>query len=100
MSAVDRNDLRMLILGILYKEPQYTANQETILRRLDQFGVVASRAHVRTELAWLAGIDAVIDKACGGVAIATLTDSGAEHVEGRALIPDIRPPRPGEIVSG
>jgi len=94
---MSREDIRFEILALLYAEPGYTANQETLLAALHGKGIQTTRAQVRNEMAWLGGVDAVVLRESGGVDIATLTDTGAEHVEGYRAIPGIRKPRPGEI---
>lgn len=95
---MNREDLRFEILALLYHAPGYTANQETVLAALREKGLQPTRAQTRNELAWLSYVDACVVRESGGVDIATLSDTGAEHVEGYRVIPGIRKPRPGETM--
>lgn len=92
----EREDIRFQILAILLDQPAYTANQEVLLAKLHKLGYMLDRAKIRVELAWLANVDTIVVKQPGGVWIATLDEAGDEHLRGYALIPGIRPPRPGE----
>jgi hypothetical protein len=96
---LDRANVRMEILKILWDEPGFTANQETLKTKLmRKAGLNVSSSKVRVELAWLDRAAAIVNRSSGGVMIATLSDVGQEHLESRAPIPDIRPPRAGEIM--
>lgn len=94
---MNRENIRFEILALLYYEAAYTANQETLLTALHGKGFQVTRAQVRNELNWLGNIEAITLRDSGGVDIATLSDTGAEHVEGFVMLPGIRKPRPGEI---
>ena len=96
---MSRENLRFEILSLLYSGAAYTANQETLLAALHEKGLLVSRAQVRNELSWLGHVEAIVVRDSGGVDIATLTDIGAEHVEGFVRLPDIRRPRAGEITA-
>lgn len=94
---MNRENIRLEILALLYVAAGYTANQETLLAALRVKGIYINRAQVRNELAWLGNVEAVTVRDSGGVDIATLSDTGAEHVEGSAVLPGVRKPRPGEF---
>lgn len=95
---IDRADLRLQILWILWKSQGYTNNQVLIKKGLaSSRGVVATTEQIRTEMAWLDNIGAVVLQDVDGVFVATLSDHGEEHLQGARAIPDIRRPRPGEM---
>ena len=94
----DRPNLRLMILLILCDMQGYTANQETILKKLRERGIIINRDQLHIELAWLDKVaDALVDQVSGGVHIATLTGDGMDVCFGVANIPGIRDPRPEEI---
>ncbi len=94
---IDRADLRLLILWILWKSQGYTSNQALVKKALAVCGVVAATEQIRTEMAWLDNIGAVVLQDVDGVFVATLSDHGEEHLQGARAIPDIRRPRPSEM---
>ena len=95
--AENRESLRLEILIRLFFSPAYTSNQEKIRAELFSIGIVETRDSVRKEMAWLDNVDAVINRAGGGVFIATLTAEGFEHLEGARAIPGIQRPRPEQM---
>lgn len=98
MSQIDRQNLRLVILQILYKQPGYVANETVIQMALKQHGIVVNRDQLHLELSWLdASVDCLVDQISGGVHIANLSGNGMEVVEGSQNIPGIRRPRPDEI---
>lgn len=94
---IDRADLRLQILWILWKSQGYTSNQALVKKALAVCGVVATTEQIRTEMAWLDNVGAVVLQDVDGVFVATLSDHGEEHLQGARAIPDIRRPRPGEM---
>jgi len=95
MANYDRAYVRLKILQILEKQPQYQAHQETILRDLRDQGFTLSRDHLHIELAWLENnADAIVDRASGGVHIAVLTPDGQEIAQGIVTVPGIARPAP------
>ena len=96
--TIDRQNLRLEILKVLYAQTGYVANQEVILVQLKQQGLIINRDQLHIELAWLdTTVDCLVDHINGGVHIANLTGTGMEVVEGSQIIPGIRRPRPDEI---
>ena len=94
----NRADVRLHILMILCEMSGYTANQETLIKKLAERGIVLSRDKLHIELAWLDQVaDAIVDKVSGGVHIAVLTGDGMDVCFGAMTIPGIRDPRPEEI---
>lgn len=94
---IDRQELRFQILKLLLGSAGYTSNQHLLAEALKGGGIVATRDMVRTEMAWLDNVGAIINRDTGGVFVATLADEGEEHLRGARVIPDIRKPRPGEV---
>ena len=95
MSSYNRAHVRLLILQILEKQPQYQAHQETLLQSLREQGFALSRDHLHIELAWLDSVaDAVIDRASSSVHIAVLTPTGQEIAQGLVEVPGILRPFP------
>lgn len=95
MSTYDRAYVRLLILQILEKQPQYQAHQETLLQALREQGFTLSRDHLFIELAWLEGVaDAIVDRMSGSVHIAILTPTGQEIAQGIVEVPCISRPAP------
>lgn len=94
---IERENLRLLLLLQLNQSPAYTADQETLRRKLGESGNVATRDQVRTELAWLDNVGAVALRETGGVFIGILGEEGLEHIQGARTIPGVRKPGPGEL---
>jgi hypothetical protein len=94
-TSYERSDIRLEILRILANCPQYTANQETLIKSLKDKGHVISRDQLHIELCWLEQTAAaIIDKVSGGVHIAILTLEGQEIADGVRVIPGISRPLP------
>lgn len=90
-----QQDVRLIILNELSRQPGYRLNDGLLLRVLETFGHMKPRDYVRAELDWLADAGAVTIAEIGGVVIAELTERGLEHVERRKLIPGVARPKPG-----
>lgn len=96
---MDREELRLKILIILFLSAGYEANQEVLIRELKKRGIVINRDQLKIELAWLdEQADLIVDRDVGGVHIALLNGDGLEVVEGSRTVPGIRRPRPEELV--
>jgi hypothetical protein len=96
---IDRPELRLQILIILFLSAGYEANQEVLIRELKKRGVILTRDQLKIELAWLdEQADVIVDRDVGGVHVALLNGDGLEHVEGSRVVPGIRRPRPDEMV--
>ena len=90
-------DARLAILAELARLPDATLNSRNLARMID--GIVPRRPSewVEAQIAWLDSIGAVNSRrsdlpGVGPVVIATLTQSGRNHVERRVLIPGISTP--------
>ncbi len=99
MATYDRAQVRLLILLILQKQPQYQAHQETLLKALRDQGFALSRDNLHIELAWLENTaDAIVDRLSGAVHIALLTPAGLEIAQGVVEVPGIDRPLPGQAL--
>jgi len=97
MSKFDKileQDLRMVILRALSEQPDYTCNESILNQIAERYGHVKSRDHMKSQLRWLEDVAAIELKDVEGFLIAILTRKGQDHVEGRAIIDDIKRPGP------
>ena len=87
--------LRLTVLRLLAEVGEYRLNASIITDAVTAHGLSASRAQVRTELAWLAeqGLVTTTEPAAGLV-IATLTERGLDAAAGRASVPGVQRPAP------
>jgi hypothetical protein len=90
-------DARLIILRELAQQNDGRLNEAMLTLTLDTFGHKRSREWVRTQLAKLEELGAVIlDKPdrpeAGPIFIATITRAGRDHVERRSLIDGIGRP--------
>lgn len=77
-----------------------TANSRTLGLLIESMGVRRSVEWIETQLHFLAALGAVETRAIvlpgvGGVIVATLTRSGRDHVEGRAMLAGVSRPMNG-----
>lgn len=89
-------DRRLVLLRVLDRAPGNEANHYILREALDSMGHNVSRDVVRTELAWLAEQGFVTIEEVGSMAVACLTGRGHDVANGRAVVPGIKKPVPGE----
>src|SRR5262245_45284068 len=89
-------DRRLVILRLLAGAPGYQANEYLLHAALPNKGHSVSRDMIRTDLAWLAEQGLVSVKRPEDVAIATLTERGVDVGAGRAAVPGVKRPLPGD----
>ena len=87
---------RLVILRCLSEVPGYDLNESIIQDSLDLYGLDISRDALRTQLAWLDEQGCISLKELSGTQLATLNSRGLDVVNGRAKVPGIKRPRPGE----
>jgi Fe2+ or Zn2+ uptake regulation protein len=93
--------LRLTMLRLLHEAAEYRLNTAVITDAANAMGLVATRAQIRTELAWLAEQGAVTVVELGEtVTVATLTERGADVAAGRAAIPGVQRPGPSASPKG
>lgn len=88
-----RKDVRLVTLRILAEMPGFRANSSVIANVLHQFGHVATRDQVKTELRWLAEQGLIGLDEAGSVLVATLMERGQDVAEGRAVVDGVARPR-------
>ncbi len=89
--AAERAKLNILLA--LKEEASYSSNEQLLQAWLDATGgVPVARAFVRQCMLELEELKAVKIKVAGELMIATITESGLEHVEGRAIIKGVLRP--------
>jgi DNA-binding transcriptional ArsR family regulator len=89
-------DRRLVILRILEKAPGSEANHYLLREALDSMGHNVSRDVVMTELSWLAEQGLVTLEDLGSMKVAALTGRGQDVALGRAVVPGVKKPVPGE----
>lgn len=90
-------DRRLVILRVLAESAAYTCNEYLIGSMLDGFGHVVGADRVRTDLAWLAEQGLIEVRDTADVQIATLTQRGLDVANGRAVVPGVKRPAPGNL---
>lgn len=91
-------DARLVILAELAAQDDETLNSRNLAVLVDQVVPRKPVEWVEAQLVWLEGMGAVQLRrtelaGLGPVAIATLTTTGRNHVERRALLPGVTRPR-------
>lgn len=89
-----REHRRLIILRILKKAPSYTANESLITQVVQEYGNMATRDQVRTELIWLQEKGFVKVDDVADLYIAEITIRGIEVAKGIAVVPGIQQPSP------
>lgn len=91
-SEIVQADRRLMILRALAETAGYGANRTLIQRFLDSEGHIVSRDLIDADIAWLAelGLITLRDDAV------LLTARGGDVAAGRATVPGVRRPQPGE----
>ena len=99
MNTFDKHvaaDRRLVILQLLALSGAYTANEYILRDALPSFGHSPSQDVLRADFAWLAEQGLVSVDAVASVEIITLTERGLDVQSGRAQVPGVKRPRPGE----
>ena len=98
MSFADHlaEDRRLRILRLLAEAPGYEANQVLLSNALSMFGHMVSADVVATDCAWLAEQGLVERQTMSGIEIVRITARGVDVAMGRAVVPGVQRPRPGE----
>jgi hypothetical protein len=87
--------LRLVLLRLLAEASEYRLNSSILSDAAEAHGLSATRAQIRTELAWLTeqGLVTVAEPA-PGLVVATLTERGLDVAQGRASVPGVQRPAP------
>lgn len=92
MSVAQRlaeTDRRRAILAALALAPGYTLPERALRAQIELIGYTVSLDLLRADLGWLEEV--------GMTEAARLTDRGLDVVMGRASVPGVRRPEPGEL---
>jgi len=81
-------DRRLVILRVLAKCPEYTANEFVLQSEIRGYGHSVSRDLLRTDLAWLAEQ--------GLVTVDRVNTTHVVRMTGRATVPGVKRPLPGD----
>jgi hypothetical protein len=93
-------DRRLSILSLLAASPGGAGNEALLHAALPDFGHSPSADQIRVDLAWLAEQGLVTARETHGLMVATLTGRGQDVAEGRAVVPGVKKPRPGDRGGG
>lgn len=87
--------LRLVMLRLLAEASEYRLNSLILSDAAEAHGLSATRAQIRTELAWLSeqGL-ATTTSPAPSMVVATLTERGQEVATGRAIVPGVQRPAP------
>ena len=91
-----QEDRRLTVLRLLAQSPGHGANHYVLQAGLDQMGHKVSRDLLKSELAWLAEQGLVAIEDLGGPVVASLSGRGEDVASGRAVVPGVKKPVPGE----
>jgi len=96
--SIQAEDRRFYILRLLAKSPDYSHNNGVIQTVLGEVGHRVSRDVIRSDIEWLNRMGLVTVKWVGDDAyqVATATERGLDAAIGRAIVPGVRRPDPGE----
>lgn len=92
LKEIIAQDARLVILQELARQNDARLNEMSLTHVLDAMGIYRSRDWVRSQLRALADLDAVKLVEAGSVMVATLTRTGRDHVERRALLSGVSRP--------
>ncbi|MEM6381663.1 MAG: hypothetical protein AAF739_03245 [Pseudomonadota bacterium] len=86
-------EVRLTILKALAEQNDYRLPDSMLLTVLDSFGINRGRDHLRSQLNFLQDqVSAVTLVAAGTAVIATLTETGLDHVERRRILSGVKRP--------
>jgi hypothetical protein len=88
-------DVRLIILRELHRQPAGRLNDTILTRVVEDLGHTKSRDWIRTQLRKLEELGAIALISAGTVLIATITRAGVEHVERRSSIEGVARPSLG-----
>jgi len=89
-------DRRLAILRALEEDPDYAHNEMVLRVALGTLGHSVSHDRLRADLAWLEEQQLVTIDGVADLQVARLTARGEDAALGRARVPGVRRPGPGE----
>jgi Fe2+ or Zn2+ uptake regulation protein len=88
--------VRLVILRLLAEATEYRLNASILGDMVAAHGLAATRAQIRTEIAWLEEQGLLkADELANGLVVATLSERGLDVAAGRASVPGVQRPGPG-----
>lgn len=87
---------RLVTLRLLSEANGYDLNSVMLLDGLALYGIRPSRDQLHSDLAWLEEQGLVTNRTVGSVVVAKLTTRGSDVASGRAHVPGVKRPGPGE----
>ena len=98
MSYQDKvvEDIRLRLLQLLAAAPVYTQPIAAIGESLGAYGHCLASDRLAVEAAWLDDNGLLIRRPVGSTAILVITARGLDAAKGRADVPGVARPRPGE----
>ena len=91
MGDIIREHARLHILNALAEQPDHRLNSPMLRDNLaDRWAINRPLDWVQGELRWLADMGAITTLQAGDLLIATITESGLDHVEARRLIEGVK----------
>lgn len=91
-----QEDRRLTLLRLLAASPGHEANHYVLQAGLDQMGHNISRDLVQSELSWLEEQGLITLERLDALVVATLNGRGEDVCNGRAVVPGVKKPVPGE----
>lgn len=89
-------DQRLVVLRVLAEDGDYSHNEYVLQEALRLTGHNISNDKLRTELSWLKEQRLVTLDTSMSIWIARLTLRGDDVSQGRAIVPGVKRPRPGQ----
>jgi repressor of nif and glnA expression len=89
-----REHLRLVVLRVLAEAPSSTANDSLLTDVIGSYGLTATRAQMRTELAWLDEQGLIETESLAGLIVVSITERGSEVASGLARVPGVKKPSP------
>ena len=96
LEKLQQQDRRLVILRLLMESDGYSANTYLLRSALEGFGHSIGMDLLMTEIAWLEEQGLVTTDQPGGVTVAKLTSRGHDAALGRATVPGVKKPEPGD----
>lgn len=88
---------RLAVLKLLAEAPSYRANDSVLAQAIDQLGLPVTRDQLRGQLAWLEEQAlATLERPTPTLIVATATQRGLDVATGRAIVPGVVRPGPGQ----
>ncbi len=88
---------RLAVLKLLAEAPAYRANDSVLAQAIDQLGLPVTRDQLRGQLAWLEEQGLVtLERPTPSLIVATGTARALDVAAGRAVVPGVQRPGPGQ----